>query len=175
MKPVCGHLQEKGHTSFGYIDDSFVCHETKEGCQETLHALTHLLERLGFVVHPDKSVLVPTQTITSLGYEIDSEQMVVRPTADKIQAFQELARGILGDRHPRIRQVARLIGKMVDLCKGCEYGINHYRSLEMDKILALKSARGDFEGRMRVEGRTPSGGCKMWRAPCFGSGRGRQG
>ena len=158
MKPVFGHLQERGHTCFGYIDDSFVMHETREGCQKSLDILRNLLANLGFVVHPEKSVFTPTQKLTFLGYEIDTVQMVVRPTTGKISHFSELANKMLNDRHPKIRQVASLVGTMVDLCKGCEYGMKYYRALENDKIQALKKVNGNFEGRMRIsqEGSTQS-------------------
>ena len=61
LKPVFATLRSHyGHNCTGYIDDSFYTEETDESCQDsTLHAV-ELFTKLGFVVHPTKSSLVPT-------------------------------------------------------------------------------------------------------------------
>ena len=49
----------------------------------------------------------------------------------------------------KIRFVASAIGFIVDLCKGIEYGADHFRCLERDKIIALKRVgKFGFEGFM---------------------------
>ena len=152
LKPVFASLQQRGMTCFGYIDDTFLMHETFEGCLETVHCLKTLLTDLGFIVHPSKSVLTPTQKITFWGFGLDSLNRTVRPTVEKIQRFKTMARNLLEIRRPTIRQVAGLIGTMVDLTKGVEYGKNHYRRLEQDKIQFLKLRKGDFDAKMTVSG-----------------------
>ena len=42
------------------------------------------MTRLGFVVHPDKSVLQPSHSVKFLGFIIDSDTMTVRLTLEKI-------------------------------------------------------------------------------------------
>ena len=42
-----------------------------------MKAALYLFEKLGFVIHPEKSVLVPTHVIIYLGFEINSVDMTV--------------------------------------------------------------------------------------------------
>ena len=43
----------------GYIDDFFIKDYTNEGCFNNVMSIAGFFDRLGFVVHPDKSVLIP--------------------------------------------------------------------------------------------------------------------
>lgn len=43
LKPIFGYLAEKGHTTFGYIDDTFIMGDTFQECQEAVEALRELL------------------------------------------------------------------------------------------------------------------------------------
>ena len=51
--------------------------------------------------------------------------------------------------------VAKLIGIMVSCCTGVEFGELYYKTLEFEKIAALKSSRGNYDGLMVIspEGR----------------------
>ena len=51
-----------------------------------------------------------------------------------------------------IRVVARILGLMVSTFTAVEYGPLHYRNIEREKIEALKSSRGDFDGLMLISG-----------------------
>ena len=46
-------------------------------------SIAELFDRLGFVVHPDKSVLIPTQEITILGFVINSRKVSVKLAPQK--------------------------------------------------------------------------------------------
>lgn len=85
--PVFSHLRDQGHECFGYIDDTFIVadsfHEALTSCQQ----LARMLDQLGFVVHEKKSVMCPKQTLTFLGFEIDSVDMSVKPMQAKVDKF----------------------------------------------------------------------------------------
>ena len=49
-----------------------------------------------------------------------------------------------------IRDVASLIGTLVSTFPGVDYGALHYRTLERDKDIALKSSKGDFDSLMSL-------------------------
>ena len=61
LKPVFSYLRSQfGHTCLGYIDDSFYMKDGYTECEEaTLHAI-QLFVSLGFEIHPEKSVIIPT-------------------------------------------------------------------------------------------------------------------
>ena len=61
LTPPCKYLRSKGHLSLKYIDDSLLLGETFEICPKNVRAAVALLQELGSTIHPEKSVLVPTQ------------------------------------------------------------------------------------------------------------------
>ena len=150
LRPVFATLQEMGHSCFAYIDDTFIMGETFEQCQQTVQLLRQQLVALGFKIHEKKSVVEPTKVLTFLGYVIDTANMEVRPTPDKITKFEKLAAEILNKRTSTIRDVASLIGLAVDYSKGIDYGEAHYRRLEAEKTLALRIKKGNFDKPMSV-------------------------
>ena len=151
LKPVFASLQELGHSCFGYIDDTFIMGETFEQCKVTVQLLKQQLIDLGFKIHEQKSVLEPTNELTFLGYVINTLKMEVKPKVKKIEKFDLGAKEILNAKTPNtIRQVASLIGLMVDYSKGIDYGEAHYRRLDRDKTLALACNKGNFEKQMTI-------------------------
>ena len=83
LKPVLAHLHAKGHISVAHLDDLYLQGSTYEDCIRNVIETTLLLEKLGFIVHPLKSVLVPTQRIVVLGFVLNSLTMTVMLTKEK--------------------------------------------------------------------------------------------
>ena len=65
LKPVTVMLRELGVRLVIYIDDILIMVKTKELAKDHTLGLIHLLENLGFIVHPVKSVTISTQEIVS--------------------------------------------------------------------------------------------------------------
>ena len=78
MKPPLSHLRLLNHIISGYIDDFYLQGSTYQRCIINVIDSIKLLDDLGLVVHPEKSVLIPQQKITFLGFVIDSIKMIVR-------------------------------------------------------------------------------------------------
>ena len=106
--------------------------------------------RLGFFVHPEKSIFVPSQRLTYLGFDLHSVHMTVAPTAAKIEKLWASCNSLLQKTTPTIRQVAEVIGILVSNFPGAEYGPLHYRHLECDKYKALIANKGNFSSVMRL-------------------------
>lgn len=151
LKPIFAHIGERGHVAFPYIDDVFITANTKEECVATVHTIKVLLQSLGFLIHKEKSVLTPTQRLKFLGFYLDSKEMTVEITADKVEKFNNfvLNLGPFGQRL-KIRKVAALIGLMVAYSPAVLYGSAHIKVLERDKNVALNKAKGNFERMMRI-------------------------
>ncbi|VDI19942.1 Hypothetical predicted protein, partial [Mytilus galloprovincialis] len=77
MKPVYSRLRNLGYTNAGYIDDSLLCGDTHKECKDNVQETISLMESLGFMIHPEKSVFEPSKKITFLRNIIDSEEMIV--------------------------------------------------------------------------------------------------
>ena len=68
--------------------------DTQEDCLwGTLHAV-QLISKLGFQIHPEKSVLMPTQCIEFLGFLLDSTSMTVRLTSPKRDKLVQMCQKI---------------------------------------------------------------------------------
>jgi len=97
-----------------------------------------------------KSVLIPTQCITFLGFVLNSNEMTVSLTPTKAIKLQSKAVELLNTPSPTIRAVSEVIGLMVASFPGVMYGPLYYRQLEIEKVAALKQSRGNFEATMNL-------------------------
>ena len=66
LKPVFASLNELGYELSVYVDDSLLLAQTFQECFDNVLATISLLQELGFVIHPTKSIFVPTQKIFRL-------------------------------------------------------------------------------------------------------------
>lgn len=109
------------------------------------------MSKLGFCIHPEKSVFEPTQELTFLGYVLNSKEFTVKPTQKKICKLKEQIVELLQTKRPTIRSAASILGLMNDMCKAVDYGLSHVKFLEGDKIRSLKFAgAAQFEGRFQL-------------------------
>lgn len=77
----------------GYIDDSYLQGDTIRECQTDITDTCCLFTKLGFIIHPVKSVLRPVQTLVFLGFVLNSVSMTVcLPT----ERFLESKSGAVG-------------------------------------------------------------------------------
>ena len=77
--------------------------------------------------------------------------MTIRVTNEKKAKIKQiLIAAIANPVDITIRQVAKIIGSLVSSLPGVQYGALYYRYLEMDKISALKIAKGNFDAPMTI-------------------------
>lgn len=133
MKPVFATLRQEGYTITSFIDDTLICSNSYSGCLQAILATISLLQRLGFCINMEKSVLTPTQCIEYLGNVINTKFMTASlPERRLIKIHQGCAKLLCKDVAP-IREVARVIGLMVAAIPAVELGKLHYRKLEGGK------------------------------------------
>ena len=116
-----------------------------EACQENVSVTVHLLQKLGFTIHPDKSILIPTQIIVFLGFVINSLDMTISLTLEKLGKILHMVRHILDAEYITIRAVASCIGLLVSSFPAVQFGPLYYRNLEICKNRALYRAKGNFD------------------------------
>ena len=156
MKPVYATLRSLGHTNSGYIDDSLLMGDTYVECEENVCDTVNLMSQLGFIIHEEKSVLIPTKNITYLGNNIDSEEMVVTLPSEKVCKIVQECRELHKKANAKIRDVARVLGLMVSSFSAVDFAPLHYRNIEKEKILALQKSKGNFESTMIITDRMKS-------------------
>lgn len=150
MKPVFATLRQLGHLLSGYIDDSWLMGTVWDDCAKNVVDTVKLLDSLGFVVHPEKSVFIPTQKLVFLGFTLDSVNMQVYLTPDKAVKLKQAATVMLHCKKPTIRDVAKVLGLIVSCFPGVAYGPLHYRYLERDKTIALNASKWNFDATMCI-------------------------
>ena len=146
LKPAYASLRSLGHFCMGHIDDSFLMGYNYASCEENIVQTVDMFLKLGFVIHPAKSVLVPTQELEFLGFLLNSISMSVHLPPRKATYVRQACEDLLHQHNPTIREVAHVIGLIVSSFPGVQYGELYYRYLEQDKIQALQDNRGDYDG-----------------------------
>ena len=129
----------------GYIDDFFTKDDTSEGCFTNVINITELFDILGFAVHPDKSVLIPTQEITILRFVVNSTKMSVKLIPQKEKNLKRLVNKLFSMKNQSIRFLAKVVGTIVSVFQAVKYAPLYYRAPENDKSRASEICKRDFD------------------------------
>ena len=133
LKPVYSTLRTQGLVSNGYLDDSFLLGNSFVQCQTNVSNTYTLFGDLGFNVSKEKSVTQPTQVLEHSGFVLNSINMTMSLTREKIDSITRLAQDILRRPTCSIREAAQLIGTLVSCSPGVEYGPLFYKQLKIEK------------------------------------------
>ena len=150
LKPVYATLRQSGHLSSSYIDDSYLQGDDFNDCVINVIGTIKLFDSLRFVIHPLKSVLVPSQRITYFGFVLDSIEIKIYLTQDKAQKFKDACDTIVACSSPSIREVSSLLGLITASFPAVMYAILHFRLIDMDKTSALQHAKWNFDMCMQL-------------------------
>ena len=150
LKPALASLRAQGHTVLAYLDDTLIVGNNKEATEKAVQATTDLLSKLGFIIHPEKSILKPAPEIEFLGFHLNTTKMEMTLPRTKGNDIQMACTELLRTVKPSIRKVAKVIGKIVAALPAAQYGPLHYRQLEIDKIKALRRNAGHFDRHMTL-------------------------
>ena len=89
-KVSLGHLRSQGRNSAVYVDDSYLKRDTYQSFLANILDIKKLLRELDFVIHSDKSVLIPSQTAVFLRFVISSKYMILLLTTEKKNKIKAL-------------------------------------------------------------------------------------
>lgn len=95
--------------------------ENIEDCQANIYDTCDLFSKLGFILHPVKSVFKPVQVLTFLGFVLDSVNMTVSLTQEKIQRIRERCKKMMELVELPIQELASFIGLLVSSFPGVLY------------------------------------------------------
>ena len=125
LKPVLATLHKMGHISAAHIDDCYLLSQTNEQCVGNVIDTIILLDSLGWVLHPLKSIFIPAQEI--INFIINSVSMTIRLTVEKACDLKQSCEKLLKSNKPMtIRQLATVIGKIVASFPGVTFGPVYY-------------------------------------------------
>ena len=153
-KPPIATIILDGHIIAIYIDDLINVGLIFDQCVENVIASIKLLKSMGFIIHPDKSIFLPKQEITFLGFNINSQKMEITLTITKNETLKACCSELLHKNRQTIRYVAKVIGLMTSSLPGVKYEAAHYKYLEQDKTNAIKISKGCFCAMMILSPRS---------------------
>ena len=150
LKPALTELHLKGHISSGYIDDLYLQGKTYDDCVHNVIDTVIQFDTLGLVTHPEKSAFIPSQQLVILGFVLNSVTLTITLTQEKAISLQNTCTTLLNTASPTIREVARVLGKIVSSFPGVMHGALYYRHIEHDKTCALRTNQWNFDSRMAL-------------------------
>ena len=111
LKPVLRWARRRGIRISAYLDDLLIMAKSFQQAEEATQAVLDKLSSLGFLIKPSKSQLTPTQTITHLGFTIDTKSMTLSVPKDKVRDIRREATKILRKGALTVRALSSFIGK----------------------------------------------------------------
>ena len=109
LKPVTAFLRRKAIRVLIYLDDFLLLAATVEEAVKNTQLVVSLLQSLGFTINPKKSLLIPTQAITFLGFQIDSMRMMLSLPAEKTAKILACCQRLLVSQSITLPNLASLI------------------------------------------------------------------
>ena len=93
-----------------YLDDMLLMGHSIEEISMCRDTVVFLLQHLGFVINWKKSVLTPVQEIEFLGLKINSVNLEISLTEEKIQKVKTKCQNLLTEPETSILELTRVIG-----------------------------------------------------------------
>jgi len=153
MKPVLGYLRAQNLESVGFLDDFLLKANDSNSCNNNIKITMNFLESLGWIINFKKSVLVPTQRVTYLGFIFDSRAMSIELPEKKRTNVLYLCENLVKLNFEKSLDclfAAQVIGTLVSVCPAVPYGELYVRQLEFEKQMAVCKNSGSFEGAITL-------------------------
>ena len=139
-RPVLYVAARRGATLLGalsaYIDDFFGGCDSYDDAIEQMRIWLHVCADLGVPVSQSKTFL-PTRVLEILGFIINTEDMTISVSSERIQDILDEMAYVSGQRSVRKKDLERLAGKMTFICSVVAGGRTFMREL-LDTLRALK-------------------------------------
>lgn len=150
LKPVLATLHEEGHAIIIYFDDSLIQGDTFQLCYHSVERAATLLDSLGFTIHQEKSVFLPTQHIEYLGFVLNSKTMTVSLTDAKKIKIRDLCMETIQLKCITIQRLAEVIGNLVGALPAVQFGMIFIKRMEILKIRGLSTSSGNYDAMIEL-------------------------
>ena len=127
----------------GHIDDSFLLGYEYTACKRDVQDTVDAFQKLGLVIHPVKSVFIPTQETEFLGFLLNIIVMTIRLPPTKAAYVRRTCQFLKTEM--TIRETAQVIGFIASMIPAVLFGELYYKNLEKDKVLALQTGKGNYD------------------------------
>lgn len=148
--PLTTLRQQHGIIITAYLDDLLIIADSPEQVLKATHLAQSMLSSLGFTISPQKSVIKPTQSITFLGFDINSHTMLVSVPPTKASDIKQAVQQTMSLQTISVRQFAAVLGKLAATLPGNRYGQLYLKHLEIAKTNALRAHPYDYDTIMTI-------------------------
>ena len=90
QKVPFGHLRSQGRNSVVYVADLYLQENMYQSCLTNILDTVNLLRELGFVIHSDKLLFTPSQTILFFRFIISLKHITLSSTSEKKNKIKAL-------------------------------------------------------------------------------------
>lgn len=150
LKPVLQKLRLNNLRSVVYLDDFLLIGKTFQECANNVEITTQLLQKLGFIINFEKSVLKPKKSCRFLGFVYNTTELTLELPSDKRKLLLKWINNILNIKRCSILYFSRFVGKIVAACPAFTYGKMYLKHFERAKYLALKRSNGSYKSSMLI-------------------------
>jgi hypothetical protein len=137
LKPLLTWARKKGIRVVAYLDDILIMASSHQQSIEHTTIFRQKLEEIGFLIKESKSSLTPSQTITHLGFNINTEEMTLSVPGSKLRDLRRSACKLLHSTTSPIRTIAAFIGQAMSLTPAVFPARLHLQHLIQDQNQAL--------------------------------------
>ena len=149
LRPVMATLRRRGIRCIIYIDDLLLLSQSRAELDSATRAVLGLLTYLGFVINWGKSVLEPQRRLHFLGFLVNSIDLTLTLPTDKLERIQKECQDTLRAPSILVRQLLRLIGRMIATVQAILPAPLHYRNLQFLKNRAFARTQS-FETSLTI-------------------------
>ena len=118
-------------------------------CTEAVNRTAEVLHKLGFTIHPVKSVFTPSKLIRFLGFILNCEEMSVTLTDAKKGKLQKMCQEAACLKEIQIQHLAEHIRHLNAALSGVQFGSRFVKRLEILKNQALSVSQGTIQELLR--------------------------
>ena len=113
-----------------YLDDWLTLASIKGVCSLHMDLLRRTTQRLGFVIHEDKSEFTPSQEFTYLGMSFNTATWTVQPSQARRLSLSTQIRSLRAQARVSARSLSSVLGKMESMARLLPLGRLHKRPFQ---------------------------------------------
>ena len=102
-----------------HVDDSLLFGKSIDECRQNIMKTVDLSLKCGFLVHPVKSVFEPYQIIEYLGFVLNSKEMTVKLTENRVEKLKLSVSCLLNTKNPQFSKCLKLLVRWLQVFQVC--------------------------------------------------------
>ena len=144
------HFAGLGIRIFVYLDDILVMANSAEFCRQCAQRVVDTLIALGFYIHVDKCVLIPSQSFFFLGFLWDTRRMICSLPLEKLERIKDKCQNASDSKGMSLWSLYVLQGLMASAVPAVPLARAKYRGIQE---IILKHTKGILMSQKKMKGK----------------------